>query len=395
MGKMEDNVKRVVNCIRKKLDNSSGLINKELLEDLVDVFDFSFENFSFEDFLKIVYDENISFLFDEIIKNDFFKKIFQKNSFLKNLVDVYCFNYDDRDVCLSEINSDLRLYINEIPSRVSLTREQEKAYFDLIRAGDRDAYEFFLKNNLNLVVMVAMRYHTKRLSFLDIIQEGNMGLMKAMENFDQNKGYMFSTYAVNWIKQYINRALVEKESFIRLPDYMFTDINKMEKKREKLKKMLGRNPTDLELSQEMGVSLKKMLYLKTCVKKVVSIDKIIDDELESALIDIISDSSLESVDDEVIRDINADNLRRVLKTLTEREEKVLILRYGLDDDCPRDFGEIAPLFGVTRQAVSRNEKVALEKLRDPLRRELLITDDFNHPLWQEFKKDVMIRGKRR
>ena len=265
------------------------------------------------------------------------------------------------------INDPVRMYLKEIGQIKLLTNEEEAKLADRIAEGDPEAKATLAEANLRLVVSIAKRYVGRGMLFLDLIQEGNIGLMKAVEKFDVTKGYKFSTYATWWIRQAITRAIADQARTIRVPVHMVETINKLARVERQLTLELNREPTEEELSKKMGTSVEKIRDIYKISQEPVSLETPIGEEDDSHLGDFIPDETNMSPEDFAINELLKDEISEVLLTLTEREEKVIRLRFGLEDGRPRTLEEVGQLFGVTRERIRQIEAKALRKLRHPSR----------------------------
>ena len=265
------------------------------------------------------------------------------------------------------INDPVRMYLKEIGQIKLLTTEEELELADRIAEGDEQAKATLAEANLRLVVSIAKRYVGRGMLFLDLIQEGNIGLMKAVEKFDVTKGYKFSTYATWWIRQAITRAIADQARTIRVPVHMVETINKLARVERQLTLELNREPTEEELSKEMGTSVEKIRDIYKISQEPVSLEIPIGEEDDSHLGDFIPDETNMSPEDFAVNELLKDEISEVLLTLTEREEKVIRLRFGLEDGRPRTLEEVGQLFGVTRERIRQIEAKALRKLRHPSR----------------------------
>ena len=265
------------------------------------------------------------------------------------------------------INDPVRMYLKEIGQIKLLTTEEELELADKIAEGDEQAKATLAEANLRLVVSIAKRYVGRGMLFLDLIQEGNIGLMKAVEKFDVTKGYKFSTYATWWIRQAITRSIADQARTIRVPVHMVETINKLARIERQLTLELNREPTEEELSKKMGTSVEKIRDIYKISQEPVSLEIPIGEEEDSHLGDFIPDETNMSPEDFAINELLKDEIAEVLLTLTEREEKVIRLRFGLEDGRPRTLEEVGQLFGVTRERIRQIEAKALRKLRHPSR----------------------------
>jgi RNA polymerase primary sigma factor len=265
------------------------------------------------------------------------------------------------------VNDNVRMYLKEIGKISLLTLEEEQELSRRVAEGDEHAKNILAESNLRLVVSIAKRYVGRGLLFLDLIQEGNIGLMKAVEKFDYDKGYKFSTYATWWIRQAITRALADQARTIRVPVHMVETINKMARIERQMTLELNREPTDQELSKKMGLSVEKIAEIRKISQDPVSLETPIGEEDDSHLGDFLADERTMSPEDFATYEILKDELRDVLNTLTVREKEVLELRFGLFDGSSHTLEEVGKQFKVTRERIRQIEAKALRKLRHPSR----------------------------
>lgn len=266
-----------------------------------------------------------------------------------------------------KINDPVRMYLKEIGRVPLLTAEEEIELAIRIEQGDEEAKRRLAEANLRLVVSIAKRYVGRGMLFLDLIQEGNMGLIKAVEKFDYRKGFKFSTYATWWIRQAITRAIADQARTIRIPVHMVETINKLIRVSRQLLQELGREPVPEEIAEEMGLSPEKVRDIMKIAQEPVSLETPIGEEDDSHLGDFIPDDDAQAPADAAAYELLKEQLKDVLDTLSEREENVLRLRFGLDDGRTRTLEEVGKVFGVTRERIRQIEAKALRKLRHPSR----------------------------
>ena len=274
------------------------------------------------------------------------------------------------DLTLSKdvkINDPVRMYLKEIGRINLLTSDEEFEYAKRAEEGDEEAKRMLAESNLRLVVSIAKRYVGRGMLFLDLIQEGNIGLMKAVDKFDQTKGYKFSTYATWWIRQAITRAIADQARTIRVPVHMVETINKLARVQRQLTQDLNREPTDEEIAKKLGISIEKVREVYKISQDPVSLETPIGEEDDSHLGDFIKDERTMGPEEYATIEMLKEELQGVLGTLTDREEKVLRLRFGLDDGQCRTLEEVGQIFGVTRERIRQIEAKALRKLRHPSR----------------------------
>ncbi len=303
------------------------------------------------------------------------------NAFMENNIDVVSENEEEdpdedpanmkvEDLTFTKdikINDPVRMYLKEIGRINLLTSDEEYEYALRAEEGDEYAKQMLAESNLRLVVSIAKRYVGRGMLFLDLIQEGNIGLMKAVDKFDPSKGYKFSTYATWWIRQAITRAIADQARTIRVPVHMVETINKLARTQRQLTQELNREPTEEELAKKLGITIDKVREVYKISQDPVSLETPIGEEDDSHLGDFIKDERTMSPEEYATAELLKEELSGVLLTLTDREEKVLRLRFGLDDGQCRTLEEVGQIFGVTRERIRQIEAKALRKLRHPSR----------------------------
>ena len=327
---------------------------------------------------KLTYEE-IGDAFEkyEIDSDDIYKlyKVFEKEGI--NLVDKKDSKDDDDEVDVTKedlsvpkgvtVDDPVRMYLKEIGKISLLTAEEEVEIAKRMEEGDELAKKELAEANLRLVVSIAKRYVGRGMSFLDLIQEGNLGLMKAVDKFDYTKGFKFSTYATWWIRQAITRAIADQARTIRIPVHMVETINKLVRVQRQLVQDLGRDPLPEEIAAEMNLDVERVREIQKIAQEPVSLETPIGEEEDSHLGDFIPDDEILSPQDAATFTLLKEQLNTVLETLTEREKKVLTLRFGLDDGRARTLEEVGKEFDVTRERIRQIEAKALRKLRHPSR----------------------------
>ena len=265
------------------------------------------------------------------------------------------------------VDDSVKMYLKDIGKVALLTAEDEVELAKRMEEGDEEAKKILSEANLRLVVSIAKRYVGRGMQFLDLIQEGNLGLMKAVEKFDYTKGFKISTYATWWIRQAITRAIADQARTIRIPVHMVETINKQVRATRQLLQKLGREPSPEEIAEYLGCPEEKVREIQKIAQDPVSLETPIGEEEDSHLGDFIEDDRALSPSDVAESNMLKEQLIQVLNTLTPREEKVLRLRYGLDDSHPRTLEEVGKEFNVTRERIRQIEAKALRKLRHPNR----------------------------
>ena len=267
----------------------------------------------------------------------------------------------------AKVNDPVRMYLKEIGVVPLLSNEEEKELAIAVENGDLEAKQRLAEANLRLVVSIAKRYVGRGMLFLDLIQEGNLGLIKAVEKFDYNKGFKFSTYATWWIRQAITRAIADQARTIRIPVHMVETINKLVREQRNLLQELGQDPTPEQIAERMDMTPDKVREILKIAQEPVSLETPIGEEDDSHLGDFIEDEVIENPVDYTTRVVLREQLDEVLDTLTDREENVLRLRFGLDDGKMRTLEDVGKVFNVTRERIRQIEAKALRKLRHPSR----------------------------
>lgn len=312
------------------IDEGENLENIEIVEDLIDL----------EDEKEDAEDEEIK---------------------LEDFSDLKGFNIDDP----------VKMYLKEIGKIPLLSADEERILAENMEAGDIEAKKKLAETNLRLVVSIAKRYVGRGMQFLDLIQEGNMGLMKAVEKFDFRRGFKFSTYATWWIRQAITRSIADQARTIRIPVHMVETINKLVRIERQLVQELGREPTNEEISEHMGIEVDKVNEIRKIAQEPVSLETPIGEEDDSHLGDFIEDETAIAPDEAANFSMLKEQLNQVLSTLSDREKKVLELRFGLNDGTPRTLEEVGKEFEVTRERIRQIEAKALRKLKHPSRSQKL------------------------
>jgi len=257
----------------------------------------------------------------------------------------------------------IKLYLKAIKDVPLLTAEEEISLAKKVRAGNVHAQKRMIQSNLRLVVNIAKRYSRLGVPMMDLIEEGNLGLMKAVKKYNPHKGYRFSTYAAWWIKQYITRAIANQGKTIRVPVYMTEIINRWKRVTEQLAQKYGRKPKTKEIAKIMKLPMRKIHEISETAAKISSLDAPIGDEGTGQFIDLIEDESSISPTDNVTDSLRRERVGQLLERMNEREKRILDLRFGLTDGVTHTLGETAKMFGITRERVRQIESAALDKLR--------------------------------
>ena len=269
------------------------------------------------------------------------------------------------------IDDPVRMYLKEIGKIPLLTAERETYLAEQITLGNKEAKDELIEANLRLVVSIAKRHVGKGMYFLDLIQEGNLGLIKAVEKFDYSKGYKFSTYATWWIRQAITRAIADQARTIRIPVHMVETIHKVSRTARQLLQKFGREPNTEEIAEELGMTAEKVREIMKIAQDPVSLETPIGEEEDSHLGDFVEDNDSPAPSDSASYSLLREQLCNILRTLTPREEQVIKLRFGLEDGRPRTLEEVGKKFDITRERIRQIEAKALRKLRHPSRSKTL------------------------
>ncbi len=321
------------------------------------------------------YLEELDDLYDELIQKGV--DIFESMADQDELVDDRAVSELEKELEMlaslgsKSISDPVRMYLKEIGRIKLLTRDEEIELAQKVEQGDEKAKEKLTAANLRLVVSIAKKYIGRGLSFLDLIQEGNKGLIRAVEKYDWKKGYKFSTYATWWIRQAITRAIADQARTIRIPVHMVETINKLIRISRKLMQKLGRDPTPEEVAEEMGITPEKVREIWKISQKTTSLETPIGDEDDSQLGDFIEDTKQPSPYEMTSQRLLRENIEEVLSALSDREAKVLEMRFGLNGQKPMTLEEVGREFGVTRERIRQIEAKALRKLKHPSKRKKL------------------------
>ena len=268
------------------------------------------------------------------------------------------------DLSIQTVTQDpLRLYLKDAGTTPLLTRNEEVQLAKRIEAGDKRAKDRMVQSNLRLVISIAKNYYTQDMDLLDLIQEGNTGLIRAVEKFDYRKGFKFSTYATWWIRQAITRAVANQDRNIRIPVHMIEKINKMARTERKLVQETGKEPNDDDLAAELGIEPHELQEIRKIARRTTSLETPIGDEGDAELGDFIENQRTPDPAEEVAKNIAKECLDRVLKSMDERERKVIELRFGLKGEHPRTLAEVSSRFNVSRERIRQIEGKALEQIK--------------------------------
>lgn len=356
LARFEEKVKELLVAAKKR---KNVLEYQEISEFFSDM---QLEEEQFEKILEVLEQNNVDIL--RITEDD---DVDDEEIILTDEDDVDVENIDLSVPDGVSIEDPVRMYLKEIGKVPLLSAEEEIELAKRMELGDQEAKKRLAEANLRLVVSIAKRYVGRGMLFLDLIQEGNLGLIKAVEKFDYRKGYKFSTYATWWIRQAITRAIADQARTIRIPVHMVETINKLIRVSRQLLQELGREPSPEEIAEEMGMSVERVREILKISQEPVSLETPIGEEEDSHLGDFIQDDNVPIPADAAAFTLLKEQLVEVLGTLTEREQKVLRLRFGLDDGRARTLEEVGKEFQVTRERIRQIEAKALRKLRHPSR----------------------------
>ena len=349
---MEREKINVNNLIESKTDG--GLVNSDIIKALEDIdYDISQVDIDAET-PDDVDSERLKQLENDV-------EIYDTPEKMEKLISMEGFNIDDP----------VRIYLKEIGKIPLLSPEREMYLAEQISLGDEVAKNELIEANLRLVVSIAKRHVGKGMYFLDLIQEGNRGLIKAVEKFDYSKGYKFSTYATWWIRQSITRAIADQARTIRIPVHMYETIHKVSRTARQLLQELGRDPTTDEIAESLGMTADKVREIMKIAQDPVSLETPIGEEEDSHLGDFVEDNDSPAPSDSASYSLLREQVRNILHTLTPREEQVIKLRFGLEDGRQRTLEEVGKLFKITRERIRQIEAKALRKLRHPSRSKTL------------------------
>ncbi len=358
-------VDKVCQAAEAKEGRDHNVISQTELEDILNAY--PIDKDAVEDIYDMIVKKDIEITFDDSLEDEDEQDTVESAVPGKN-------DLIDLDSSLSKdiaVDDPVRMYLKDIGKVPLLTAEEEVELAKRMEAGDEEAKKRLCEANLRLVVSIAKRYVGRGMLFLDLIQEGNLGLIKAVDKFDYRKGYKFSTYATWWIRQTITRSIADQARTIRIPVHMVETINKLIRVSRSLLQELGREPTPEEISKEMGIPVSKVREIQKIAQEPVSLETPIGEEEDSHLGDFIPDEDVPAPAEAAASSMLKEQLVEVLNTLTDREQKVLRLRFGLDDGRPRTLEEVGREFDVTRERIRQIEAKALRKLRHPSRSRLL------------------------
>ncbi len=375
---IEDIKKDIIDEIISIASDNDGMITEEKFKSIDYYSELSDEDI--EDIEKILIEENIELIKesdkkiliekeedkdDDVLEEDLDEKEEDKEEEVEIKVE------DLSNIKGLNVDDPVKMYLKEIGKIPLLTADEEVALAKRMEAGDNYAKKRLAETNLRLVEKKKKRYVGRGMQFLDLIQEGNLGLMKAVEKFDYKRGFKFSTYATWWIRQAITRAIADQARTIRIPVHMVETINKLVRIERQLIQELGRDPTNEEIAKEMGIEVEKVREVRKIAQEPVSLETPIGEEEDSHLGDFIEDETAVAPDEAANFTMLREQLNEILATLNDRERKVLELRFGLTDGTPRTLEEVGKEFNVTRERIRQIEAKALRKLKHPSRSQKL------------------------
>ncbi len=313
--------------------------------------------------------EDLDSLYDKLIRSniDVFESVVQQQDAQKPIEDLAKELEALTVLTEGSVSDPVRMYLKEIGRIPLLTFDQEIDLAKKVEKGSDEAKKKLINSNLRLVVSIAKKYIGRGLTLLDLIQEGNQGLIRAVEKYDWRRGFKFSTYATWWIRQSVTRAIADQARTIRIPVHMVENINRFLRSQRKLMQELGREPTPEEVAKVLGIEVDKALEIIKISQNPASLEAPVGDEEDSRLGDFISDSSAPTLFDSASRELLKEQVDQVLGTLSDRERRVLKERFGLDDGRPKTLEEVGRMFQVTRERIRQIEAKALRKLRHPSR----------------------------
>ena len=313
--------------------------------------------------------EELDGLYDKLMKNniDVFETVAQQQEDQKPIEDLEKELEALTVLTEGSVSDPVRMYLKEIGRIPLLTFDEEIELAKRVEKGEDKAKQKLINSNLRLVVSIAKKYIGRGLSLLDLIQEGNQGLIRAVEKYDWRRGYKFSTYATWWIRQSVTRAIADQARTIRIPVHMVENINRFLRSQRKLMQELGREPTPEEVAKVLGIEPDKALEIIKISQNPASLEAPVGDEEDSRLGDFIHDSSAPTLFDSASRELLKEQVEQVLGTLSDREQRVIVERFGLNDGRPKTLEEVGRMFAVTRERIRQIEAKALRKMRHPSR----------------------------
>ena len=351
-----DKINEYVNEIKEKAKEKGNKLTYDEVNDMLANVEFD------KDQIEEISDRILSSGIEIDLENEEDEEINEEIVLTEGKVEIEISSKKNRDV-----DDSVKMYLKEIGKVPLLSAEEEDELAKRMENGDEEAKNMLIEANLRLVVSIAKKYVGRGMSFLDLIQEGNMGLIKAVDKFDWRKGYKFSTYATWWIRQAITRSIADQARTIRIPVHMVETINKLIRISRQLLQEYGREPTPEEIAAEMGITPEKVREIQKIAQEPVSLESPIGEEEDSHLGDFIPDDDAPAPADAAAYAMLKEQIEEVLETLTEREQMVLKLRFGLEDGHQRTLEEVGKQFNVTRERIRQIEAKALRKLRHPSR----------------------------